>query len=77
MEKGLNVTPKTHLLFVHATEDIEKHGHGLGLFNEAAAESIHADFDLFYQRYAIKDTNSPSYVLRLQAAVTAYNASHI
>ena len=38
MEKGLNVTPKAHLLFVHATEDIEKHGHGLGLFNGAAAE---------------------------------------
>ena len=74
MEKGLNVTPKTHLLFVHATEDIEKHGHGLGLFNEAAAESIHADFDAFYHRYLVKDIQSDVYLKNLQSAVVAYNS---
>ena len=51
MDLSLNVTPKAHLLFAHAIEDIDKHGQGLGLFNEAAAESIHADFDHHYKRY--------------------------
>ena len=51
MDLGLNVTPKAHLLFAHAIEDIDKHEQGLGLFDEAAAESIHADFDHHYKRY--------------------------
>lgn len=77
MALGLNVTPKAHLLFSHAIEDICKHGQGLGLFNEAAAESIHSDFDKFYQRYTVKDIRSPSYITKLQSAVTPYNARHI
>ena len=77
MDLGLKVTPKVHLLFCHAMDDIDKHGQGLGLFNESAAESIHADFDRFYQRYAVKDINSPSYLKKLQSAITAYNASHV
>ena len=50
MKLGLKVTPKIHLLLVHAIEDIQSHGLGLGLYNESTAESIHADFDAFYQR---------------------------
>ena len=73
MELGLNVTPKCHLLFAHALEDIQKHG----LYNEAAAESIHADFDIFYKRYKVKDLDSSVYVDKLQAAVAAYNAGHV
>ena len=74
---GLAVTPKVHLLTEHAIEDIEEHGLGLGLFNESAAESLHADFDRFYQRYAVKDIHSDAYLRKLQMAVSAYNASHM
>ena len=77
LKLGLNITPKVHLLIEHAVEDISLHGQGLGLFNEAAAESIHADFDHFYGRYATKDNNSPTFLKKLQLAVTAYNSSHI
>ena len=77
MDLGLNVTPKAHLLFAHAIEDIDKHGQGLGLFNEAAAESMHADFDHHYKRYSVKDTDANSYINRLQFAVTSYNSDHI
>ena len=48
-----------------------------GQDNEAAAESIHADFDIFYKRYKIKDLDSSVYVDKLQAAVAAYNAGHV
>ena len=51
--------------------------HGQGLFNESAGEAIHADFDRFYQRYAVKDVNSEAYLTKLGMAVAAYNASHI
>ena len=77
MDLGLTVTPKVHLLVEHATEDISKHGYGLAIFNESAAESIHADFDAFYQRYAVKDITSDSYINKLQSAVTAYNSNHL
>ena len=77
MELGLNKIPKCYLLFAHALEDIQKHEQGLGLYNEAAAESIHADFDMFYKRYKVKDLDSSVYVDKLQAAVAAYNAGHV
>ena len=77
LDLELNITPKVHLLIEHTVENIESHGCGLGIFNESAAESIHADFDHFYQRYLVKDINSPSYLKKLQSAVTAYNSSHI
>ena len=77
MELGLNVTPKCHLLFTYALEDIQKHGQGLGLYNEAAAESIHVDFDIFYKHYKVKDLDSSVYIDKLQAAVAAYNAGHV
>ena len=77
MDLGLNITSKSYLLFAHVIEDIDKHGQGLGLFNEAAAESIHADFDHHYKRYSVKDTDANSYINRLQFAVTSYNSDHI
>ena len=77
MKLGINVTPKVHLLIEHALEDIASHGCGLGLFNESTAESIHADFDAFYQRYLVKDKSSPAYLKNLQSSVVAYNSNHI
>lgn len=77
LDLNLKVTPKVHLLIEHAVEDIDQHGQGLGIFNEAAAESIHADFDHFYGRYTVKDITSPSYLTKMQSAITAYNSSHI
>ena len=74
---GISVTPKVHLLVEHALEDISLHGRGLGIFNESTSESLHADFDSFYQRYLVKDTSSDVYLKNLQTAVVAYNSNHV
>jgi hypothetical protein len=74
---GLAHTTKVHMLIEHADEEIEKYGVGLALFNEAAAESIHADFEKHYQGYIVKDVTASAYLPRLLHAVKSYNANHV
>jgi hypothetical protein len=74
---GIPVTPKIHMGLEHTQEEIEKYGIGLAVFNESAAESIHADFERHYQGYIVKDVTASSYNARLLKAVKSYNANHV
>ena len=70
------VTPKVHILIFHVSEFCNQFRRGLGIYSEQASESVHYDFDSFWEKYKV-NRNHPKLGSRLLKAVSAYNAFHI
>ena len=74
---GISVTPKVHALIYHVPQFCKLVGQGLSIYSEEAAESLHHDFDEFWNSYKVNDLNHPSYIKYLLSAVWTYNSRHI
>ena len=77
LELDIPITPKLHIIFDHITPFCESHGKSLGIFSEQATESIHADFNKFWQKYKVTNIENESYRPALELAATAYNSKHL
>lgn len=76
--KKLNipVTPKVHVVLFHVQDFCEEFGRGLGFYSEQASESVHQDFDSFWERFKV-NKNNPQFGSHLLRAVSSYNAQHL
>ena len=78
LKDALSFNSQLHVLFDHTPVAIKINGGtGLGIFNEAASESVHRDFLTKWPDFAIANPSNPLYGPRLLRAVQAYNSQHI
>ena len=76
MKLNIPVTPKVHVVLFHLPEFCEEFGRGLGFYSEQASESVHHDFDSFWDKFKVNKTN-PQFGSNLLRAVSSYNAQHL
>ena len=85
VKAGLSVTPKAHALFAHVTQFLnfnnpqEGQGprRGLGFWSEQASESVHHDFEVFWQRGYKRQVDSPDYMQKSLECISTYAARHV
>ena len=75
-EKDINITTKSHVIFEHVLQSIEKSGQALGILSEQAFESVHYDFLETWKLYKVSPEHK-DYAKRLLDAVVNYNSFHI
>ena len=70
---------KIHILSSHVEDFINKYsnGKGLGFYSEQTGESIHAKFEPCFNKYKIKNKDSPQYGERLKNAVVEFSSMHV
>ena len=73
---GVTATVKTHGIWQHVPEHIEKRGTALGIWSEQAGEAAHSDWKPHWKRYAV-NLDHEDYPCRLEKAGNSYNSSHI
>ena len=73
---GVTATVKTHGVWQHVLEFIEKRGTALGIWSEQAGEAAHSDWKPHWKRYAV-NLDHEDYPGQLEKAGNSYNASHI
>lgn len=73
---NISCTPKVHAVLHHVPEFCSKMNVGLGIFNEQAFESVHADFKNTWSRFK-RSPENPNYSAKLLRAVCVYNANHV
>ena len=71
-EGSINST-KMHSYFFHVEQWIDIHKCALGKFSEQAIESLHKEFDDFWERYKVRNFN-PNLGPRQEASVDAFNS---
>ena len=73
----VSITPKLHILFFHVPEFIHRKGMPLGFFSEQASESVHHDFQKFWDSRYKREMSHPLYHDKLLRSVVEYNSKHI
>ena len=75
---GMSVTPKAHLLFVHAIDFLEMKGFvaGLGAYSEQAMEAAHHEFKLEWELTKVNQ-NHKDYDELLHKAILRFNGKRI
>ncbi|XP_055605671.1 uncharacterized protein LOC129753848 [Uranotaenia lowii] len=73
---NLPFTSKYHITKYHVADFCREAGRGLGLHNEQASESVHADFDVIWQRYKAPKS-SKVYNDHLLNSLIDYNSNHM
>ena len=76
---GISKPLKVHMLIAHSSEFLEKYGNhkGLGFYSEQTGETIHRNFELFFDKYRIKNIHSEKYGIHLKKAVVEFGSVHI
>ena len=72
-ELNLPGTSKYHILKFHIKDFCEATGHGLGLYNEQASESVHSDFAKTWERYKAVKTSGVYQKNVLRAVIDCYS----
>ena len=74
----ISVTPKMHLIFVHAAEFLKLKGlvAGLGAYSEQAMESAHHNFKKEWERSKV-GPNHPKYDDQVLSSILRFNAKHM
>lgn len=75
LDLKVNVTPKVHAVFFHIEDFCEITKTGLGEYSEQAMESVHYDFTVIWNKYAVP-ADHPEYSRQLRRAVCEYNGLH-
>ena len=67
------------MLIAHSSEFLDKYGNhkGLGFYSEQTGETIHRNFELFFDKYRIKNIHSEKYGIHLKKAVVEFGSVHI
>ena len=73
----ISITPKIHILFFHVPEFIRRRKMPLGIFSEQASESVHHDFQKFWNTRYKREMNNPNYSNQLLRSIIEYNSKHI
>ena len=76
---GLPITPKLHIIHRHMEQAVRQTGRSLSRLNEAAVEAMHLVFHKVWEKYLVKDEDSPIFLNHLLMAtlrVTVDNARH-
>ena len=67
---------QVHIVFFHVKEFCNISRKGLGYFSEQASESVHYDFNAWWEKFKVHSTH-PDFGSRLLNAVSRYNAQHL
>ena len=73
----VSITPKLHILFFHVPEFIRRKNSPLGVFSEQASESVHQDYQKFWDMRYKRDVSHPDYSNQLLKSIVEYNSKHI
>ena len=73
----VTITPKLHILFFHVPEFIRRKNMPLGVFSEQASESVHQDFQKFWDTRYKRAMGHPEYSNKLLKSIVEYNSKHI
>ena len=75
----LSVTPKAHVVFCHAPQFLDHKGNqkGLGFWSEQASESVHSDFEAFWQQAYKRELGHPEYRAITLKCMATYAARHL
>jgi hypothetical protein len=73
---GISETVKCHIVFTHLSQFLDPKDHGLALYSEQAAESIHRIFAKVWEKYCVNPRNS-KYGEKLLAAVLDLNGMNL
>ena len=80
---GLSFTPKMHGLLVHTVQFLKfkmsqtGQKRGLGYWSEHASESVHYDFETFWQSGYKREMGHPDYKTQALKCISTYAARHI
>ena len=73
---GLPITPKLHVIQRHVEQAVRQTGRSLGRLNEAAVEAMHSVFRKVWEKYLVKDEDSPIFLSHLLMATLRVNADN-
>lgn len=73
---GLKNTTKSHIIFKHMVSFIDERKSSLGFYSEQSSESLHHDFNIFWEKFKVDVANN-MYSQNLLRAVLAYNSGHV
>ena len=76
MSLGINVTPKVHAIFDHVGDFCARRNTGLSIYAEQASESLHYDFNHFWNHCKYPESH-PKYSEKLCSCVVRYNGKHL
>jgi len=75
---GINITSKTHDVFFHIEDFIERHpGISLGIVSAQSSESVHSKFSAFTQYRLMKCQDHKNFPKQFLDTVVAYNGKRI
>ena len=83
LKLGMSVTPKAHALFAHVAQFLDFKNpqdgpkRGLGYWSEHTGESVHHDFEVFWERGYKRQIDSPDYMKKSLECISTYAARHI
>ena len=83
LKLGMSVTPKAHALFAHVAQFLHFKNpqdgpkRGLGYWSEQAGESVHHDFEVFWERGYKRQIDSPDYMQQSLKCISTYAARHV
>jgi hypothetical protein len=77
LDLAISITTKIHIIFYHLESFLLDKGFGLGLYNEQAFESVHADVDKKWRDHKIKDPMNPRFGAAWKKTICEYNSSHL
>lgn len=74
----ISQTLKIHIILEHLEEAIIfLNNDGLGLWSEQAGESVHSEFNKYWDRFKINLLDEPSFINRLKKAVVTFSSQHV
>ena len=73
----VSITPKLHILFFHVPEFIQRRNMPLGIFSEQGSETVHQDFQKFWDTRYKRDMSHPNYADQLLTSIIHYNSKHL
>ena len=83
LKLGMSVTPKAHALFAHVAQFLHFKNpqdgpkRGLGYWSEHTGESVHHDFEVFWERGYKRQLDSPDYMQKSLECISTYAARHV
>jgi hypothetical protein len=73
---GISEIVKAHILFWHVPEFLDPKNHGLALYSEQCAESIHFAYWAVWEKYKV-DSKNPGYGNQMLCAVLDFNGKNV